>query len=200
MRKREFPDWEKLYSEEAVESMPWYQPSLDHDIESALKKWKIESGRLLDLGTGPGTQAIALSRLGFDVTATDLSESAIRKARERAEAEGAVIDFRQDDILQSGLPGGFDLICDRGCFHVFDREDRPRYVERVHGLLREGGHLLLKCFSVLETREEGPYRFSPEEIRELFEKRFDVLSIAESRFHGNRRPFPKALFCVLRRR
>ncbi|NOY52726.1 MAG: class I SAM-dependent methyltransferase [Deltaproteobacteria bacterium] len=199
MMKREFPDWEKLYQEEEVESMPWFRPTLDDDIAAALEEWKIKPGAVLDNGTGPGTQAIALAERGFQVTATDLSETAIVKARSRADKAGAKIDFRQDDILKSRLDGGFDLICDRGCFHVVSPEERPVYVETVHRLLREEGILLLKCFSRLETREEGPYRFSPEEIRTLFEGRFRILEIRESLFRGNRRPFPKALFSVMRR-
>ncbi|MBI1662851.1 MAG: class I SAM-dependent methyltransferase [Nitrosopumilus sp.] len=35
----------------------------------------------MDLGTGPGTQALELSKIGFKVTGTDISQSAIEKAK-----------------------------------------------------------------------------------------------------------------------
>ena len=45
-----------------------------------------EPSRFLDVGSGPGTQAIALARRGFRVTATDLSVAAVEGARQRARA------------------------------------------------------------------------------------------------------------------
>lgn len=56
--------------------MPWFNPELDEDLENALDELGLRSGSALDLGTGPGTQAIHLARRGFDVTATDISETA----------------------------------------------------------------------------------------------------------------------------
>jgi ubiquinone/menaquinone biosynthesis C-methylase UbiE len=56
-------------------------------------------GRLLDLGTGPATQAIELSKLGFQVTATDISENAIARAKSMSKD----IEFIVDDILESKL-------------------------------------------------------------------------------------------------
>ena len=80
MSEKEFPDWEGLYRQDDVESMPWFQPELDHDVAAALVALGVEKGRVLDLGTGPGTQAIALAERGFAVTATDLSAAAVEKA------------------------------------------------------------------------------------------------------------------------
>lgn len=89
--KHEFPHWEKLYQEQEIESMPWFHPELDDDLEKALDELGLRSGSALDLGTGPGTQAIHLARRGFAVTATDISEAAIRLAREKAQKQGLEI-------------------------------------------------------------------------------------------------------------
>ncbi len=77
----EFSDWETYYKNNEVTKMPWYDKNLDHDLENEIKTRNVSSGRFLDLGTGPGTQAIQLAKQGFDVTATDLSENAILKAK-----------------------------------------------------------------------------------------------------------------------
>lgn len=61
------------------------------------------------------------------------------------------------------------------------------------------GYLFLKCFSHLETREGGPYRFTPEQIREVFGDRFQVISIEETAYQGTLEPPPKALFCILQK-
>ena len=61
--------------------MPWYEANLDHDVENEITSRSLNSGNFLDLGTGPGTQAIQLSKYGFQVTGTDISNSAIEKAK-----------------------------------------------------------------------------------------------------------------------
>ncbi|MBI5492562.1 MAG: class I SAM-dependent methyltransferase [Deltaproteobacteria bacterium] len=194
----DFPDWESLYRNERTETMPWYYPPLDPDLESALQELG-KKGAALDIGTGPGTQASALALLGFRVTATDLSATAVGNAAKEAKKRGLEIAFIEDDILHTRLTERFDLIFDRGCFHTLPPKRRKDYVSAVSGLLREGGFLFLKAFSHLERMKGGPYRFKKEDIRRLFEGKFDLLSIEDTVFHGTLTPFPKALFCVLKK-
>ena len=60
---------------------------------------------------------------------------------------------------------------------------------------------MLKCFSHLETRPEGPYRIAPTEIEEPFSPIYDILTIQHTTFRGHhQKPPPKALFCVMRKR
>lgn len=195
--QREFPDWEQLYRNQDVESMPWFNPELDLDLDEALTNLNLQTGTALDLGTGPGTQAIALAERGFEVTATDLSETAIEKALAKAKEKGLDISFRQDDILNSKLDQKFDFVLDRGCFHVLPLEQRQNYIRVVDSLMKPKGYLFLKCFSHLETREAGPYRFTPEEIKDIFRSRFNVSSVKETVYYGTLDPLPRALFCVL---
>jgi len=195
--QRQLPDWEKLYQDQNVESMPWFNPDLDPDLDQALTKLNLHTGTALDLGTGPGTQAMALAARGFKVTGTDISSTAIEKAQAVAKEKGLDIWWRQDDILKSSLDQKFDVVLDRGCFHVFPPEQRQDYVRVVDGLIKPNGYLFLKCFSHLETREAGPYRFTPEEIKEIFNSRFNVLSVEETVYHGTLDPFPRALFCIV---
>jgi cyclopropane fatty-acyl-phospholipid synthase-like methyltransferase len=198
--KHEFPHWEDLYREQEIETMPWFNPELDDDLEKALDELGLRSGSALDLGTGPGAQAIELARRGFTMTATDISEAAIRLASEKARKERLEITWVQDDILDTRLDRQFDLIFDRGLFHVLAPERRQDYVRTVSGLLKTGGYLFLKCFSRLQPGEQGPYRFTPEQIREIFGSRLSVLSIKETVYQGTLDPLPQALFCVMRKR
>jgi cyclopropane fatty-acyl-phospholipid synthase-like methyltransferase len=197
--KHEFPHWEELYQQQEIESMPWFNPELDNDLENALDELGLRRGSALDLGTGPGTQAIELAHRGFTVTATDISEAAIRLTREKAQKQRLEIIWKQDDILDTRLDRQFDLIFDRGCFHVLAPERRQDYVRIVSGLLKTGGYLFLKCFSRLQPGEQGPYRFTPEQIREIFGSRLSVLSIKETVYQGTLDPLPRALFCTMRR-
>jgi 2-polyprenyl-3-methyl-5-hydroxy-6-metoxy-1,4-benzoquinol methylase len=197
--KHAFPHWEALYQEQAIVSMPWFNPALDDDLKNALDALGVRGGSALDLGTGPGTQAMQLARRGFEVTATDISGTAIRLAKEEAEKQGLTMMWEQDDILDTRLTRQFDLIFDRGCFHVLAPAQRLEYVSIVHRLLKPGGYLFLKCFSHLQPGEQGPYRFTPAQIREVFGSWLRVLSIQETVYQGTLDPLPQALFCMIQR-
>lgn len=194
---KDFPDWETLYKSQKVESMPWYNENLDSDLEEELYRRKITNGKLLDLGTGPATQSIWLAKRGFQVIGSDLSEAAIKRAR-NVYANEKNVNFVIDDILNSNLKENqFDYIFDRGCFHVLLSTDRQRYITKIRQIMKDNGILFLKCFSDKEPRQEGPYKFSKEGIRDLFSKYFRIDSIKETVYQGTLDPLPKALFAVM---
>lgn len=165
-------------------------------ISEYLRTMNVTKGRLLDLGTGLATQAIELSKLGFQVTATDISENAITRAKRMSNS----IEFIVDDVLESKLKeDSFDYTFDRGCFHVLEPSSRQRYVSQVSRLLRDGGLLFLKTFSAKEPSRGGggPYRFSIDEIDSIFSDRFVRESFKETVYQGTLEILPKALFVVL---
>lgn len=193
--------WEELYRTSDVSELPWYTPVLDADLGRELATYLSSGGRVLDLGTGPATQAIALAKRGYEVVATDLAPSAIRKAAHAAAREGVRLDLRVDDILDSKLEDALvDAIVDRGMFHTLPPGTRPRYVRTVHRVLRPRGYLFLKVFSDREPGHSGPYRFSPAELRACFQGSFEVLSIEHATFHGTLPEPPKSLVAAFRRR
>ena len=188
--------WDEVYRNSPVNKLPWYTKDLDFDVKWELKKLEIKKGSFLDLGTGPGTQAIALSKLGFDVTGTDISRGAIDKLKKQK----STVIFLEDDILKTRLKKKFDYILDRGIFHVFKPKFRKTYVKTVKKLLNNNGILFLKCFSIKEKNKEGPYRFSKKQIKNYFNKDFKVKIIKDSVFHSTLDKDPKALFVVMEKR
>ncbi|APJ05185.1 hypothetical protein AXG55_12275 [Silvanigrella aquatica] len=194
--KERFPNWVELYQENAVSNMPWFFEELDSDLKKFLQLKKINNGKFLDIGTGPGTQAVQLSQMGFDVTGTDIAESAIEKAKESYKE--FKINFLQDDILNSKLQNKFDYIFDRGCFHVIAPEQRGVYVNNILKLLKSKGTLFLKCFHIDEPeREVGPWRLSEFDIQKIFNTYFHVQTMLKTTYQGNTSPLPKALFCTI---
>lgn len=193
-------DWEKLYATSDVATLPWYTPGLDADVDRALNARGLHLGRILDLGTGPATQAMNLAKRGFDVVATDISPSAIRKAKAASKAAGLSIDFRVDNVLKSKLePNLVDAIVDRGVFHVLPEDKRPVYVQTVHRILRPNGWLFLKCFSDKEPGTWGPHRIAKPVLLGYFRGPFEIASVVETVFQGNVSPAPKALFANFRK-
>lgn len=192
-----FPSWEEIYKSMPVEEMPWYCKELDPNLAAELKARGITHGTFLDIGTGPGTQAIALAQQGFTVTGTDLSAAAIQ----HAQGLKSPVTFVVDDIVHTQLRGSFNCVFDRGCFHVLDPKDRATYVSTIKSLLAPDGILFLKCFSLRETIiVDGPYRFTPDDLRAIFEPQFKIESIVDSEFRGTLTPNPRALFAVMQKK
>ena len=68
-------------------------------------------GRALDVGCGEGADAIWLARNGWAVTAIDISDVALGRARAAAELAGAAVEWVCGDALQVAFPAGsFDLV------------------------------------------------------------------------------------------
>jgi SAM-dependent methyltransferase len=148
--EKDFPDWNNLYNTQNVESMPWYNENLDSDLDEELERRKISKGRILDLGTGPATQAIQLAKRGLEVIGSDISEAAINKARElyvnnnNNSNKDMEISFIVDDILNSKIKDKmFDYVFDRGCFHVLPIDKRLVYIKEN---LRRQGNIIFKMF------------------------------------------------------
>ncbi len=69
-------------------------------------------GSVLDVSCGIGTQALGVAALGHDVTASDLSSSAIERARREAERMGLDINYSVADMRDCFVHhgGGFDVV------------------------------------------------------------------------------------------
>jgi SAM-dependent methyltransferase len=68
-------------------------------------------GRALDVGCGEGADAIWLARRGWTVTAIDISDVALTRARQAAELADAAVEWVCGDALQAPFPAGsFDLV------------------------------------------------------------------------------------------
>ena len=197
-QRKNLPDWESFYKEGEVEKMPWYEKNLDQDLKHQINSMNLTGGKFLDLGTGPGTQAVQLAKLGFEATGADISKSAIDKAKQLS----SDVNFIVDDILNSSFPdNAFDFILDRGCFHVFESSLRETYLNQIKRILKDDGILFLKVMSIEEKGlpdDEGPCKFSQQEVLDTFEKDFEVIEIKPTVYYGTLDPLPKALFAVIK--
>ena len=68
-------------------------------------------GPALDVGCGEGADAIWLAERGWDVTAIDVSDVALTRARAAAERAGVVVDWVAGDAFEAGVAArSFDLV------------------------------------------------------------------------------------------
>ena len=99
-----------------------------------------------------------LLRLGFtDLTATDISATALEKMRERLGHRGDELQWIVGDITTVALPARrYDLWHDRAIFHFLaEREHRQHYVAQVKHALRPNVFVILSTFG-----PDGPTRCS----------------------------------------
>jgi SAM-dependent methyltransferase len=102
-------------------------------------------GRLLEVGSGIGVDSIQLARCGFDVTAVDLTESAIQVARRFAQLRGVTIDFRLGNAERLDFPDeSFDAVYSFGVLH--HTPDIEQAVAEVRRVLRPGGRAYVMLY------------------------------------------------------
>lgn len=163
-------DTTAFYDDAAADYHLWYR-----DWETELEREGLNLRRLfrdheiktvLDASCGPGTQAIALARLGFSVTAADPSPGILARARENAAQYGVEdkITFVQADFLSlhNRVAGPFDMVLTKGNSlpHLLHDEQIEEALLIFHELLRPGGLLLIGMRDFEPLLEDRP-RFWP---------------------------------------
>lgn len=104
-------------------------------------------GRVLDIGCGTGEHTILLTRLGYDVLGVDGAATAVEQARRNDAAHGVDARFEVRDALDLGATPTFDTVVDSALFHVFDADDRARYVRSLRGVTRPGALVAVLALS-----------------------------------------------------
>ena len=101
-------------------------------------------GRALDLGCGEGADAMWLAEHGWQVTAVDISQTALDRAAADAAARNLAdrIDFQCHDLAQSFPSGAFDLVSAQ-FLHSTVPMDRARLLRRAADAVAPGGILLV---------------------------------------------------------
>jgi SAM-dependent methyltransferase len=177
------PWWDGFYADRA-RPVPFFAAKPDENLVSYIDRGLIAPGRALDLGCGPGRNALHLASLGIEVDAVDLSPTAIEWARERAAETGSAARFHCGDaftLTATDLLGPYDLIYDSGCFHHLPPHRRISYLDLLDRVLAPGGHFALACFASGAMGSELPdadfYRgsglqgglaYTPESLRRIF--------------------------------
>ena len=117
----------------------------EEQVDKILKLIGFHPRSVLDLCCGPGRHSLALARRGIKVTAVDRTRFLLEKARERATAIGAEVEFVQEDMRRFVRPGGFDLVLSMfGSFGYFDdKRDDLLVLRNMHESLKASGASLV---------------------------------------------------------
>jgi SAM-dependent methyltransferase len=110
-------------------------------------------GRALDIGCGEGADAIWLARHDWIVTAIDISDLAVSRARQAAELAGTAVDWVCGDALQTPFPArSFDLVSMQ--YPALPKAAGEAAVRRLLDTVRPGGLLLAVYHDLDEEHRE----------------------------------------------
>ena len=134
---------------EAVEAYTGYARGLEYSgpERAMVERFMSPPATVLDIGCGAGTEAFALTRMGYTVTGVDIAPALLEQARKLAAEFGLSVEFVQGDGKNLGFQDSwFDyvLLISQMIHHV------PRRANRVH-LLREAGRVAKPTGKILLT-------------------------------------------------
>ena len=116
-----------------------------------------------DAGCGCGAYALKLARLGYSVSGFDVSENAVRIARQVLASEGFPSGgFRAADITSTGLGSeSFDAVISRDVIDHLPLRSGIAAVQELLRITRPGGRIIFTLDSPDEEYESAPHTVSP---------------------------------------
>lgn len=120
------------------------------------------SAKILDCACGIGTQTIGLASLGYNMTASDISDGELAEAKTRAKKDNLQIVFKNADFckLSESFSEQFDIIIamDNALPHMLSKEALESAVKSITGQISEGGMFVasIRDYDVL-LKDKPPY-------------------------------------------
>jgi len=165
-------DWfEPLYAESTNdgEGVPWANMTTHPSFRRWLNNNPLSGSKKLALvvGCGMGDDAIELERLGFEVTAFDVSETAIRYCKERF--PDATVNFIQANLLheQKYWQRKFDFVLEIYTVQALPPKYEAELIQNISSFIAPSGQLLVIAEVSNKERlfENGPpWLLTPQHI------------------------------------
>lgn len=120
------------------------------------------TAKILDCACGIGTQAIGIVTLGYNVTASDISDGALTEAKKRAEENKVKIYFKQADFcaLSDTFTEKFDIVIamDNALPHMLSSSDLEKAIKSIANQIEKNGIFIasIRDYDAL-LMEKPPY-------------------------------------------
>ena len=173
MSSRHDVGWDRIYHQYGVEDLPWELGKPRKGLVELVDSGQIAPCETLDVCCGTGTNTVYLAKRGFDVTALDISDKAVKYAKEKAREAEVDIKLLVGNFLNLPfMSEKFEFAFDFGCFHHVEVENRTTFIRGIRRVLKPKGTYFMVCFS----HKNGPAwnHFKKEQIIELFGDYFRI--------------------------
>lgn len=184
----------------AAGQTPWDTGRPSPELLRVVEAGLLPGRTMLEMGCGTGTNSLELARRGYAVTAVDLTELAIERARERSRQLGVAVDFRSGDLVRTQLGGPFDCLFDLGLYHGLRRIDLAGFRRVLRSVSRPGTRWLCLAGNAREPLPDGPPTVSEEEFRRELGGLFAFLEVRECRLEIRSGSRPLAWSLLMERR
>ncbi len=140
--------WQDVHTDHDVDGVSWWQsvPELSLSLVDATGVGVDRP--IIDVGAGWSTLVDHLLELGYtDLTAIDLSTTALQVVRDRLGPAGDAVVLQMADVLDLHPARAYTLWHDRAVYHFLTEPDeREDYLASVERCLEPGGHLVVATF------------------------------------------------------
>ena len=141
-KKQEY--WDDIFH--SMNRDEYYNKTLSSESLDLVKL--IETGNsVLDLGCGMGRFDIYLGEMGFDVTAIDLSETAVKIIESECRKRSISINVKQQDLCDFQFDRKYDLILAHGSLQFLHRSCWSRLIGDMKKHTNFGGLNYIVVFS-----------------------------------------------------
>jgi SAM-dependent methyltransferase len=125
--------WEKIYSEKSPQEVSWTQEIPETSIEFFNELKLSKTSPIIDIGGGESKFVDYLLEEGYqNISVLDISENAIKRAKDRLGKKSKNIEWIVCDINDFNPKKKYALWHDRAVFHFLTSDiDINRYVENV---------------------------------------------------------------------
>lgn len=141
----EKPFWETSYTK-AGSPATFSSGKPSWDVVEVLEN-RLTKGRVLDIGCGDGRNAIYAAKLGYDVTATDISEAGISKVKRLATESGLSINSYVQDMRDFEPTDSYDVIVSHGCLHLLLRDEWLKVLHNIQTATTANGYNITLVFT-----------------------------------------------------
>jgi len=180
-------EWDLAYREGTPS---WETGEPAPELVRLVKQNRIPRGTALDIGCGTGANAVFLAEAGFEVTAVDISPTAIERARTRAALAGVNIHFVVDDVFHfiRSCPSRFDFLLDAGFYPYVRGHSLSAYLDFLWRASHPGSHCLVLAGHAAETAEGAQPGVSEDDLRLELGRLFEFIDLRTVRLGSAVRP------------
>jgi 2-polyprenyl-3-methyl-5-hydroxy-6-metoxy-1,4-benzoquinol methylase len=147
-------EFEDLYASvgDDLDQVPWARLAPNPTLAGWLDG-RTPGGRALVVACGFGDDAEELARRGYEVTAFDLSGTAIARCRKRFPE--STVDYRVADLLADRFEPDFDLVVELYTIQSLPLSQRRQVLAALAAPLTPGGTLFVRCFARADDAPVG---------------------------------------------